>query len=71
MIFPCKDCTDRTLGCHSSCAKYLSTKADYDKKRAEVKRQADADSFVTSSILKRVGWHKKGFIARNFINNYD
>lgn len=33
-----KDCTDRKVGCHSSCKKYLERKAKYDKNKADVRK---------------------------------
>lgn len=30
MITTCKDCADRTIGCHSTCEKYLAQKAEHD-----------------------------------------
>jgi len=30
MSFTCKDCTNRRIGCHSSCEKYLKEKADHN-----------------------------------------
>ena len=30
MITTCKDCPDRTIGCHSTCGKYLAQKAEHD-----------------------------------------
>lgn len=41
--FPCKGCTDRTLGCHDRCDRYLDAKrvadsrkaAEYEKRIAE------------------------------------
>lgn len=33
---PCKDCPDRSIGCHSSCEKYLKYVEIHDKERAEI-----------------------------------
>lgn len=30
---PCKDCTERAVGCHSTCKKYLEQKECYDQAR--------------------------------------
>lgn len=29
-IYCCKDCHDRSPGCHGSCEKYITQKAEYD-----------------------------------------
>lgn len=36
MFKACKDCPDRKLGCHSTCERYLSEKAE----RARIKERA-------------------------------
>ena len=33
---PCKDCTDRHFRCHCECEKYITYKAESDRKRAEI-----------------------------------
>lgn len=30
MVLTCKDCTERTVGCHGRCEKYLKAKARQD-----------------------------------------
>lgn len=39
MSAPCKDCADRTINCHSTCAKYLAFKHENDKQREYERRQ--------------------------------
>jgi hypothetical protein len=49
---PCKDCTDRVVGCHSGCGKYLA----YHHYREELleKKQEDNDigDYCKKAILK-------------------
>lgn len=33
--FTCKGCTERHLGCHATCEKYLKEKAQNDKEREQ------------------------------------
>lgn len=35
MTAPCKDCKDRTSGCHSKCEKYIAFDKENQKRRAE------------------------------------
>ena len=35
--YPCRNCEERKVGCHSSCEKYKKTKAAHDKEAAEVR----------------------------------
>ena len=41
-LYPCKDCTERTLACHGKCEKYAEAKAKREGNRAEC-RQIAAD----------------------------
>lgn len=34
--FPCKNCPDRAVGCHSTCEKYLAAQREHTKQRAEM-----------------------------------
>ena len=37
--FPCKNCTERIIGCHSTCEKYLKSKEDNDKRLDKLNKQ--------------------------------
>lgn len=56
MIKSCKDCTERYIGCHSVCEKYLSEKAKNDKHKAEIRiiknQMSIADSVKTDGIKR-------------------
>ena len=53
----CKDCTDRHLGCHSDCKKYLSSKEKYESNKAEIRRQkalnSQYDGFMKEQSIRR------------------
>lgn len=53
---PCKDCSDRQIGCHSECEKYISWRAEHEKVsetiRADKMRVHDADAFLTDQHRK-------------------
>lgn len=36
---PCKDCHDRTVGCHGKCEKYLAYRAELDAINKKVKME--------------------------------
>lgn len=45
--FSCKGCTERHVGCHSTCEKYITEKAENDKlreKEHELKKKYQMDS---------------------------
>ena len=65
------DCPDRTLGCHSTCQKYLEwleeNKKLHDKRQQEATRQADVVAYgvnIHRKLAKVVNQakHKKGWI---------
>ena len=35
ILSPCKDCTDRHIGCHSTCEKYIDFRKRCDKERED------------------------------------
>lgn len=36
---PCKDCSKRCVGCHSTCEDYIDWKAEHDAERERIRRQ--------------------------------
>ena len=42
MTPPCKSCTDRHIGCHGQCSKYLEFRADCDKANENRRRYNSA-----------------------------
>ena len=46
---PCKDCTDRHIGCHSKCEKYQAFRKQRDKENRErLIAKAIADSYYST-----------------------
>ena len=62
ILSPCKDCSDRVVGCHSSCDKYKQYRSELDEFKA--KRAADKDERAFASdikgAVKRLSAHKRG-----------
>lgn len=58
MIKCCKDCTDRTVGCHSVCPKYLEEKRIHEEQLEEKRQRMNKDrirtEFVQSGVVKSV-----------------
>jgi len=50
IIYPCKACTDRYIGCHGSCVKYIECK----NKSAEIARQRLVEADNTDRLIKAV-----------------
>lgn len=55
-IAPCKDCNDRSVGCHSSCERYKKWAQDYDEQKKEymdkLKKERDFQNFKAEVIRK-------------------
>ena len=50
--FCCKGCTERHVGCHSTCEKYITEKAENERlreKEHELKKQYQADSHTNGT----------------------
>ena len=60
---PCKDCTDRCIGCHSTCGDYKLYRADMDRKNVEQAEIQSAKNFaydVKREIRRRYKKRRKG-----------
>ena len=51
--FACKDCVERTLGCHDHCEKYAEGKARY----AELKNAIEGDRELRAYVKKSIERH--------------
>lgn len=66
MNYPCKDCADRTVGCHSTCEKYLSVKSTYKAETSIINKakmeQDDFDDYKVRDVTatKKKTWSKRG-----------
>lgn len=52
---PCKNCTDRCIGCHTTCGDYAIYKQELERRRTEVKAESESRAFeraVKSKIAK-------------------
>lgn len=61
--FPCRDCTERTVGCHASCPKYLAVKQEnnkaYQLQMEETRKSSLLDRYAHDEKAKNVkySWH--------------
>lgn len=55
-IPPCKDCSDRTVGCHSKCKKYIEWKEKVHQikmaYRSVLQAKKDADDYQNKVMMK-------------------
>ena len=63
VISPCKGCTDRCIGCHTTCGDYAIYKQELERRRTEAKEANDIEDFcraVKSRISKASRDRRKG-----------
>lgn len=62
--YPCKDCNDRHVGCHSECDKYNEKKEENDKRKKAMYEQYMNSSTITrlEVNMKRSMTHRKRVI---------
>ena len=60
-VTPCKNCQDRTLGCHDKCEKYIEWKAErqkiLDKKNEILETETALRGTYTKGYKKLAGVH--------------
>jgi len=64
IMSPCKNCTDRCIGCHTTCGDYAIYKQELERRRTEVKAENEKEAFVRAvkgkiakaSRDRRKGW---------------
>ena len=59
MTAPCKDCSDRTLGCHSVCDKYKSWKDYIENIKKAMNADAEVDGFLRMQTERRKAKHRR------------
>lgn len=55
VMSPCKNCTDRCIGCHTTCGDYAEYKCELERRREEVKAENESRAFeraVKAKIAK-------------------
>ena len=52
-ITTCKDCTERVVGCHSKCEKYLEAKAKDDLKREGIYKELNGQKDLVDYKIRK------------------
>lgn len=52
---PCKDCTARQLGCHSTCEEYIAFRAECDALAAERVKRREVDDCIADAMKRMPG----------------
>jgi len=48
----CKNCTERHYKCHSSCEKYIKSKAEYEEQKSALRKQKQLEDSIFSVRFK-------------------
>jgi hypothetical protein len=54
IITTCKDCLDRTVGCHGFCQKYLEAKSENERKKEWLYRKISAEKDFDEYRIKAI-----------------
>lgn len=49
----CYNCTDRCIGCHATCSKYIEAKAEYNKLQEKVKKSRLINAGIVCTRINR------------------
>ena len=52
IMSPCQNCTDRCIGCHTTCGDYAEYKQELERRREEVKAENEKEAFVRAVKAK-------------------
>ena len=52
IMSPCKNCTDRCIGCHATCGDYAEYKQELERRRTEIKKENETETFVRAVRAK-------------------
>lgn len=61
MTAPCRNCTDRNIGCHGQCEKYAAYRAIMDKEKVRRQYESNANQATTIAIgrVTRYKWNTR------------
>lgn len=52
-VAPCKNCTERTVGCHSTCERYMEYKIKYSKAKDLLDESRRTDTIHKDYLFKQ------------------
>jgi len=52
IMSPCKNCTDRCIGCHTTCGDYAEYKQELERRRTKIKKENETETFVRAVRAK-------------------
>lgn len=64
MTAPCKDCPDRSIGCHASCGKYIAYRKTQDEYNENNRALNEVGDYCKRSITKTKYKHVESVKSR-------
>lgn len=61
---PCKDCSDRVLGCHSGCGKYLAYHRYREELLEKMQKENDIGDYRKNTMIKSKFGHTESIKAK-------
>lgn len=58
-VTTCKDCPDRTIGCHGSCERYEAQRKEFDELKFKMREVHPADAVISDSMTRTLSMKKK------------
>jgi len=58
LVSPCKECSDRCIGCHSTCGEYAEYKQELERRRHDIKLESESVAFQ-KAVKKRISKSRK------------
>ena len=62
---PCRYCTDRVVGCHSTCKKYIDWKKEYDERKQKIFENKAKERHYRSTATTKIHIKKRNQTSRN------
>lgn len=58
-VTTCKDCPDRTVGCHGSCERYETQRKEFGELKSKMREVHPADAVISNSMIRTLSKKKK------------
>lgn len=63
--YPCRDCPDRAVGCHSKCEKYLAARQDHHKKAEVIYQEKKVEDGLYSYKYRKIAEQQRKLRNKN------
>ena len=67
---PCRNCTDRVVGCHSTCKKYKDWKKEDQERKDIIYKNKNKEKFYRSTATTKLHRKKRNMTSHNKVISY-